>query len=230
MSTPDLPSASAPFDPAMIARMANELFAAFPGTPDLPPGAGIASAPPATPPVEVGALPGAAAIPPSPAVKPLTEVELRSLPATLSGATLRPPQAGFTPSAWLGPYDFRPELVPDEGTMSRPGAPVATPPPVTPPVEMGTPSAASATGLTTPSEAELRALPATLAVAPATPYPAPPPPGGRAFYYFLDQDPPPATELVLPIDDGFHPDMLPDLGLLAGPYDPRIDRGGFPVR
>ena len=125
MSISNYEAGGAPFDPAVIARLANELFAALPGRPAPPPGAGMASAPPATPPVEVGALPVAPAIPPSSAAGPLTEVEFRSLPATMSGATLRPPQAGLSPSAVLGPYDFRPELIPDEGFLTLPGGGIA---------------------------------------------------------------------------------------------------------
>lgn len=219
ISNPD----AAPFDPAVIAQLTNELFAAWPGRPIPPAGAGIASAPPATPPVEVGALPAASAVPPSSAVGPLTEIEFRSLPSTVSGATLRPPQAGFTPSAVLGPYEFRPELVPDEGAMTRPTASVAAPP-VTPPVEMGTASATSATGLASPSEAELRTLPATL----AAPAPATPAAPGSSFY-FLDAAPsPPALPASSLGDYEFHPDMLPDLAITAGPYDPRMDRRNFP--
>ncbi len=260
MSISNFQAADAPFDPAVIARLANELFAALPGVPAPPPGAGIASAPPATPPVEVGALPVAPAIPPSSAVGPLTEVEFRSLPATVSGATLRPPQAGLTSSALLGPYEFRPELIPDEGAMTPPTG--SATPPVPPPVGMGALSAASAAtpvaGMAPLTEAELRALPATLvSTQPGTPgssyyfldqEPSPPaasaagelgsmpatpvstPPGmPGSSYYFLDQESPSLAEPVFPIENyGFHPDMLPDLGLTAGPYDPRLDRGGFP--
>lgn len=219
ISNPD----ATPFDPAVIAQLANELFAAWPGRPIPPAEAGIASAPPATSPVEVGALPVAPAVPPSSAVGPLTEAEFRSLPSTASGATPRPPQAGFTPSAALGPYEFRPELAPDEGAMTRPAASVAAPS-ASPPVETGTASAISATGLASPSEAELRALPATL-TAPATPA-AP----GSSFY-FLDaaQSPsPPALPAPSLGDYEFHPNMLPDLAITAGPYDPRMDRRNFP--
>ena len=299
MSTSNFQAADAPFDPAVIARLANELFAALPGVPAPPPGAGIASAPPATPPVELGALPVAPAIPPSSAVGPLTEVEFRSLPATVSGAIMRPPQAGLTSSALLGPYEFRPELIPDEGAMTLPTGSAAPAPPVTPPVEMGTLSVVSAAtpvaGMAPLTEAELRALPATLVSTqpgtpessyyflgqesspptapaagdlgsiPATPVSTPPgtpessyyfldqesspppapvvgdlgsmpatlastPPGTPgSSYYFLDQESPSLAEPVFPIENyGFHPDMLPDLGLTAGPYDPRLDRGGFP--
>ncbi|MFZ1326508.1 MAG: hypothetical protein WAT67_10925, partial [Candidatus Contendobacter sp.] len=99
-------------DPAVLADMANEFFAALPRHPSPPLGANLASAPPATPPVEVGALPLAPAVPPSSAVGPPGEIELRSLPATVSDFTLRPPQAGLTPSAFAGP-DFSSALHPD---------------------------------------------------------------------------------------------------------------------
>ena len=229
----------APFDPALIARLANDLFTALPGQAGPPPGAGVASAPPATPPVEVGALPLAPVIPPSSAVGNLTGAELRSAPATVSGATIRPPQAGFTPSAALGPYEFRPELIPDEGFLALPGGGVTATPPATPPVEMGVLSAAPmvtpASSVTPPTEAELRALPASLADAsaqppqPATLPSAPATPGSS--YYFLDAAPasaPPATPAFPHGDYGFDPAMLPDLGLLAGPYDPRMERRNFP--
>ncbi len=218
----------APFNSAMIARLANELFAALPGR-----SAPLPSAGPATPPVEAGALPVAPVIPPSSAVGPLTEVEFRSLPATVSGATVRPPQAGLTPSALLGPYDFRPELIPDAGAMTVPGGGAAPTPPVTPPVEMGALSAApaaplSASGSPPPTEAELRALPATLTPSSST---TPITPGSS--FYFLDaaQSPPLLTPPASPIGDyDFHPDMLPDLGITAGPYDPHMERRDFPVR
>jgi hypothetical protein len=238
MNTSNFEAVGAPFDPALIARLANDLFAALPGHAGPPPGVGVASAPPATPPVEVGALPVAPAVPPSSAVGNLTGAELRSAPATVSGATLRPPQAGLTPSAALGPYDFRPELTPDEGALTVPGGGVAATPPATPPVEMGVLSAAPAatpgSAVASPTEAELRALPASLADAsaqppqPASTPSAPASPG--TSYYFLDAAPPPPAAPAFPQGDyGFDPAMLPDLGLLAGPYDPRMERRNFPV-
>ena len=240
MSISNPEAGGAPFDPALIARLANDLFAALPGHAGPPPGAGVASTPPATPPIEVGALPVAPAIPPSSAVGNLTGAELRSAPATVSGATIRPPQAGFTPSAVLGPYEFRPELIPDEGALTVPGGGVATTPPATPPVEMGALSAAPAvtpaSAVASPTEAELRALPASLADASAQPpqpasIPSAPASPGSS-YYFLEvaQAPPPPASPAFPQGDhGFDPAMLPDLRLLAGPYDPRVERRNFPV-
>lgn len=213
----------APFDPDVIARLANELFAALPGR-----SAPLPSASAATPPLEVAALPMAPAIPPSSAVGPPTEVEFRSLPATVSGATVRPPQAGLTPSALLGPYDFRPELIPDPAVPPPPGGGVTLTPPVTPPVEVGALSAVPA--FAPPTEADLQALPATLAQPPQAPsVPAAP---GSSFY-FLDaaQSSPLSIAPALPLGDyGFDPGMLPDLGITAGPYDPRSERGNFPIR
>ncbi len=230
MSISNLEAGGAPFDPAVIAQMANEIFAALPGRPAPPPGFGVASAPPATPPVEVGALPVAPAIPPSSAVGPPTEVEFRSLPATVSGATLRPPQAGLTPSALLGPYDFRPELIPDAGAMTIPGGGATPAPPVTPPVEVGALSAAPAVAPTSPAtpptETELRALPASL----APPLPAASTATGSSFYFLDDAQFPPATPALPHGDYDFHPEMLPDLGIMAGPYDPQVERRDFPVR
>ena len=52
------------------------------------------------------------------------------------------------------------------------------------------------------------------------------------WYYFLEaaQAPPPLAAPAFPQGDyGFDPAMLPDLGLLAGPYDPRTERRNFPV-
>lgn len=238
MNTSNPEAGGAPFDPALIARLANDLFAALPGHAGPPPGVGVASAPPATPPVEVGALPVASAVPPSSAVGNLTGAELRSAPATVSGATLRPPQAGLTPSALLGPYDFRPELIPDEGFMALPGGGVASAPPVTPPIEVGAlsaaPAVAPASAFVPPTEAELRALPASLANGsaqaprPASIPSAPASPGSS--YYFLEAAPSPPAASAFPHGDyGFDPAMLPDLGLLAGPYDPRMERRNFPV-
>lgn len=240
MNTSNPEAGGAPFDPALIARFANDLFAALPGHLGPPPGAGVASAPPATPPVEVGALPVAPAVPPSSAVGMLTGAELRSAPATVSGATLRPPQAGLTPSAVLRPYDFRPELIPAEEALTVPGGGIASAPPVTPPVEMGVlsaaPAVAPASAVAPSTEAELRALPSALAEGAAQPSPAgyAPAAGGMpgTTYYFLDAaqaPPPPATPAFPQGDYGFDPTMLPDLGLMAGPYDPRMDRRNFPV-
>lgn len=256
MNTSNPEAGGAPFDPALIARLANELFAALPGHAGPPPGLNVASAPPATPPVEVGALPLAPAVPPSSAVGMLNGTELRSAPATISGGVVRPPQAGLSPSAVLGPYEFRPELIPAEGALTVPGGGVAPAPPVTPPVEMGALSAAPAltpaSVAAPPTEAELRTLPAALADATAQPpqplptpsTPASPgsshyfldvaqaPPSPGSSYYFLDAPlapPPPATPTFPQGDYGFDPAMLPDLGLLAGPYDHRMDRRDFPV-
>lgn len=239
MNISDPEASGAPFDPAVIARLANDLFAALPGQAGPLPGASVASAPPATPPHEVGALPVAPAVSPSSAVGNLTGAELRSAPATVAGATIRPPQADLTPSAALGPYEFRPELIPDEGAPTVPGG-VATTPPATPPVEMGALSAApavtSGSAVAPPTEAELRALPASLAEASAqAPQPesipsAPAAPGSS--YYFLEaaQAPPPPVAPAFPQGNyGFDPAMLPDLGLLAGPYDPRMERRNFPA-
>ena len=240
MSISNPEAGGAPFDPAVIARLANDLFAALPGQAGPPPGAGVASAPPTTPPHEVGALPVASAIPPSSAIGNLTGTELRSAPATVSGATIRPPQAGFTPSAARGPYEFRPELIPDEGALTVPGGGIAPVAPVTPPVEMGVLSAAPmvtpASSVTLPTEAELRALPASLAAASAQPpqpatLPSTPATPGSS-YYFLEAaqaPPPPAAPAFLQGDYGFDPAMLPDLRLLAGPYDPRVERRNFPA-
>lgn len=233
MSISNPEAGGAPFDPALIARLANELFAALPGHAGPPPGAGVASAPPATLPVEVGALPVAPAIPPSSAVGNLTGAELRSAPATVSGATLRPPQAGFAPSAALGPHEFRPELIPDEGALTVPGGGVAATPLATPPVEVGALSAAPAvtpgSAAAPPTEAELCALPASLA---DTLEQAPQPVSPGSSYYFLEaaQAPPsPAAPAFPKGNHGFDPAMLPDLGFLAGPYDPRMERRNFPV-
>ena len=215
-----------PFDPAVIARLAKELFTALPGRSVPLPSVGAA-----TPPLEAAALPMAPAIPPLSAVGPITEVEVRSLPATLSGATVRPPQAGLTPSAVLGPYDFRPELIPDPAVPPPPGGGVTLAPPVTPPVEVGALSTVPAFAL--PTEADLQALPATLVQPPpvaSTPSAAAVP--GSSFY-FLDaaQSSPLSTTPDLPLGDyGFDPGMLPDLGITAGPYDPRSERGHFPIR
>lgn len=119
--------------------------------------------------------------------------------------------------------------------MTLPG--VASAPPVTPPVEMGVLSAAPAmapgSAFAPPTEAELRALPASLASAPPQPSPvAPTPPAApESSFYFLDaaQSPPPLTTPASPLGDySFHPEMLPDLGIMAGPYDPHVDRRDFP--
>jgi len=217
--------AGAPLDAALIARLANDFFAALPGHSGPPAGSGVAAAPPAIPPVEIGALPVAVAVPPSSAVGNLNGSELRSAPATLSGAKLPLPQAGLSPSVLSGPYEFRPTLLPAEEAPAVPAAPVG------PPLESGLASTASpaipAAPGSAPTEAELRALPGTLAEhdpdrTSLTASGAP-----AVSYYFLDpaQAPRPSSVPVVPAgDDGFDPAMLPELALVAGPYDPRLGR------
>ena len=242
-------------NPMVIARMANEFFAAVPGSPaapattlpPAPPATILASAPPATPPVEVGALPVASAIPPASAFIPPTEAEFRPLPATVTGATGLPlPAAAPAPDSPVGPYAFRPELVPGllfaSPPVSPPSAPsasaVASAPPATPPVELGalpaTPAVPSASAFAPPAEANLRALPASLAgttglsppVAVTEPASAS---SGSSFYFLEGIQSTPYTALAFPLEPyGFDPTMLPDLGLTAGPYDPRITRRDFP--
>jgi hypothetical protein len=64
---------------------------------------------------------------------------------------------------------------------------------------------------------------------PPAPIPSAPASPGTS-YYFLDAAPPPPAAPVFPQGDyDFDPAMLPDLGLLAGPYDSRMDRRNFPV-
>jgi hypothetical protein len=233
-------------NPMVIARMANEFFSALPGspappstaTPVMPPATIIASAPPATPPVEVGSLPVAPAIPPASALAPPTEAELRPLPATVKGATGLPvPVAAPDPAAPLGPYEFRPELVPGQlfasPPVSPPSAPSASvlssPPPATPPVEMGVlpaaPAAPTTTAFAAPTEAELRALPATLTstteVLPTATgvEPASAAPGSSLYFLDMIQSTPHATPAFAFEPYGFDPAMLPDLSLVAGPYE-----------
>jgi hypothetical protein len=241
-------------NPTVIARMANEFFSALPSSPAppstaLPPAPAatiIASAPPATPPVEVGALPVASAIPPASAFAPPTEAELRPLPATVKGATGLPLPAATESAAPLGPYEFRPELVPSllfaSPPVSPPSAPsvsaVASTPPATPPIESGTLPVTSAVPSTSafasPTEAELRALPATLTGATELPPSAavtePASASAGSSFYFLEAvQSTPSTAPAFPLDPyGFDPAMLPDLALIAGPYDPRITRRDFP--
>lgn len=232
-------------NPTVIAQMANEFFSALPGSaappataPSAPPATLVASAPPATPPVEVGALPVAAAIPPASAFVPPTEAALRPLPATVTGATGLPLPAAAEPTAPLGPYEFRPELVPGllfaSPPLSPPSAPstsaVAPAPPATPPVEVGAlpvaPAAPSTSTFASPAEAELGTLPATLGTtglppAAAVTEPAPAS-AGSSFYFLEDIQSMPYTAPTFPFEPyGFDPAMLPDLSLAAGPYDPR---------
>ncbi len=244
-------------NPMVIARMANEFFSALPGSPappstalpPAPPAGIVASAPPATPPVEVGSLPVASAIPPASALTPPTEAELRPLPATVTGATGLPlPVAAPDPAASLGPYEFRPEVAPGllfaSPPVSPPSAPsasvLASTPPATPPVEVGAlptaPTAPTTAAFAAPTEAELRALPTTLtgttemppAAAATEPASAS---SGSSFYFLEGIQSMPHTAPAFPFEPyGFDPAMLPDLSFVAGPYDPRISRRDFPNR
>lgn len=227
-------------DPAMIAHMANELFTALPRHLSPPPGASLASAPPATPPTEVGALALAPAVPPSSAVGPPGEIELRSLPATVSDFTPRPPQAGLTPSAFAGP-DFGAASHPDALFGPFPNSATAAPP-MTAPVEAGLLSVAPREpAYAAPSAAELHALPTALAQ-PLPPLARPPSAtasGDARSFYFLDAVTTPvarASEPVFPtasapyfLDAGLTeatvaqsptPTPVPALPATAGPLAP----------
>ena len=195
-------------NPMVIARMANEFFAAVPGSPaapattlpPAPPATILASAPPATPPVDLGALPVASAIPPASAFAPPTEAGLRPLPATVTGATGLPLPAATAPDSPVGPYAFRPELVPSllfaSSPVSLPSAPSVSAVASAPPAAVTEPAAASA---------------------------------GSSFYFLEGIPSTPYTTPTFPLEPyGFDPAMLPDLGLTAGPYDPRITRRDFP--
>jgi hypothetical protein len=113
-------------------------------------------------------------------------------------------------------------------------------PPATPPVEIGilpaTPAAPSTTAFAAPTEAELRSLPTTLAgtteVLPTAAGIEPASASSGSSFYFLEGIPStPHTAPAFPLEPyGFDPAMLPDLGLTAGPYDPRITRRDFPNR
>lgn len=156
------------------------------------------------------------------------------------------PPAAAEPAVPLGPYEFRPEVVPGlllaTPPVSPPSAPsisaVASAPPATPPVELGTlpvtPAAPSTSALASPTEAELRSLPATLSGATGSSLPAavtvPTAASSGSSYYFLEGvQSMPYTAPAFPLEPyGFDPAMLPDLGLAAGPYDPRISRRDFP--
>jgi len=196
-------------NPMVIARMANEFFSALPGSPappattlpPAPPATILASAPPATPPVEVGALPVASAIPPASAFIPPTEAELRPLPATVTGATGLPlPAAAPAPDSPVGPYAFRPELVPSLLFAS---------PPVSPP--------------SAPSVSAVASAPSAAITEPAAAS------AGSSFYFLEGIPSTPYTAPAFPFEPyGFDPAMLPDLSLAAGPYDPRITRRDFP--
>lgn len=235
MSISNAAAGGAPLDPALIAQLANEFFAALPGHAGPPAGGGLATAPPATPPVEVGALPSAAGVPPSSAVGNLSGSELRSAPATLSGAKLPLPQAGLSPGALPVPYEFRPTLIPAEAAPALPSAGAVPAAPAAASPEAGfpapSPEVPSPPG-SIPTEAALRALPATLAETDANrTVPADQASAGgapaAASYYFLAAAPAsrPAAGVALPAGDhGFDPAMLPELALVAGPYDPRLGR------
>ncbi len=73
-------------------------------------------------------------------------------------AVLHRQSVGECDGRLLGPYDFRPELIPDAGFMTLPGGGVGSAPPVTPPVEMGVLSAAPtvAPGLTFAAPTDVR--------------------------------------------------------------------------
>lgn len=222
--TENLPAALASLpDPAVIARLANEFFAALPDRP----------APPTVP-------LDAHAVPPTSAFSPPTAAELRPLPASLAGAKGPAPQVGASLSIPLGPYDFRPELIPDPGLAALALPPTEVASPLAPPAEVASPPAASAAppaaGFAPPTEADLRALPATLADAPGSPLPvgatAPGPASSGSTFYFLDAArlAPPSTAPAFPSElHEFEAGMLPDLRITAGPYDPRVARNHFPA-
>ena len=184
-------------EPDVIARLANEFFAALPGHPSSPEGA-MSSAPLATP---MGSLPATPVVPPAAGFAPLTEEELRALPATLAGATAIPPQAAFNPPTSVpsgSSFYFFDAAQPTSpggipGAQVPPGAALASAPPALPPVEVGSwpaaPTTSSAAIFPAPTEGEIRPLNTTLANAAGLPPQAafnPPTsvPTGSSFYFF----------------------------------------------
>jgi cysteine desulfurase / selenocysteine lyase len=320
----DAAFAAAASDPGLIGRIANELYAVMPG--HAAPAAGafpsVAAPPtpaPAGPPSHPQAAPVAAA------VGPPTEAELRAIPASLAGAAGTSPVPPATPLTsslqgasyyFLHPVKATPPLVPPflpfqglvppEASPSQPSPPSPTPP-VDPASLIFSPSIPPIAAVAPPSEAELRAAPATLGGAtgappittaaptaqlptasfPGTPLPFSPPEGekaapprpaappalqGREFrpevtpdatgpaprspapagaptsapggpapgatalpgssYYFLDEGPTAFSQTstsprIQSLE--FRPEVVPDLGFSARPFDPHVIRRDFPV-
>jgi len=149
-------------DPAAIARLANEFFAALPGgaspantaSPSTNDAGSIPSAPPAAVPdfpramSSFPAVPNAGAVSgaPQPSTGPLTEADFRAIAASLSGATAlvspsaaaAPPLPGVSSSSVEaqkgGPWATSPQLPPAAEMYAFPGVPaVPSTPPTSPP-------------------------------------------------------------------------------------------------
>jgi cysteine desulfurase/selenocysteine lyase len=276
-------------DPAVIARLANEFFAAMPGGATTPenvgasaparattgsfpavpwfatsPPAGVTALAPAIPSVPAspaapgslayfldhtsplnaspslpslneafafpdvpGAqlLPGIPAMPTSAPGAPLTETELRAIPASLgnvpafapgipAGSSL--PAAGssayFLDLENASPLAGTPSFPDVAGMFSFPGVPFAGIP--------GVQSFPGVPGLPSSPPTDLSALPDA----------ASPPTVPGASAYFPSEEKASATAAPLNIGSfEFRPDLVPDMGLSARPFDPQFIRRDFPI-
>jgi cysteine desulfurase / selenocysteine lyase len=185
---------AAPPDPTVIAKLTNELFAALPGNP-APPAAALPPSPSSVSAVGgAGSLPGA---PQGPGLESPAETDPRALPAsTMSVAALAPANPGAVPAqgapgspatAFDGarlPFLNAAPVFPATGELFS----LLSVPGVQPPPDI--PSPRSFPSPAQPTEAELRALPASLGDATAlVPGPSgtePPPVGPGLSAYFVD--------------------------------------------
>jgi len=237
-------------DPAVIAKLANALFAALPGHSTLP-GTHLASIPPATPEVELGSLPLAPDVPLAAAFGLPSEADLRLLPAALAGATgqtpstlVAAPAAGSTES----PFYFL--------DVAQPTSP-RTVPAFNPKLDKGHPEPFTDLGFAAPPAIPLigtRSLPAAPAVAQVSPsvsriavdHRSPPAPGfietaitpslsakefSESALYFLDEVRPGIAILGAPAVESteIRPEVLPGLASAHPAFDAYAVRRDFPI-
>ncbi len=133
------------------------------------------------------------------------------------------------PEATLATTPSAPPFPPAGEQFSLPGVPSLQSLPGIPAVPSSPPTEA-------PTEADLRALPASLAGATALvselPGAAPPTTAPGASPYFLNREQatsPPATPPLRLESLELRSDLLPDLGFSARPFDPRAVRRDFPI-
>jgi cysteine desulfurase/selenocysteine lyase len=124
-------------DPALLAQMANALFAALPGRPTvpgtaadaqaLPPSSALATTPPVAPQGEFESLPVAPYVPPTSGFAPPSEVELRTAPASVASITSMPaPATASAPPEANLPYFLDPAQPGLPGVVPGVGAATAS--------------------------------------------------------------------------------------------------------
>jgi cysteine desulfurase / selenocysteine lyase len=189
----------------------NEAFA-FPGVPGAQPVQGI---------------PGMSAATPG---TPLTEAELRAIPASLENSSeftpgvpaVSPPTAGFS-SYFLdiqkiSPLAAVPSFPNVAGMFSFPDVAFLG---TTLPGLPGTQSLPGVPGLPSSPPNDLHAMPDAA--------PAPTVPGSSSYFPSEEKNSATAAPLLSVASFEFHPELVPDLGLAARPFDPHIIRRDFPI-